>query len=808
MRPFFNTLLRVKIPTMSTMQPTMNSIISLATKHLEDPLVLEWALERYLEIPKAEPDRRQQIIAAVFHDLTLQRCLDVDHAWLTSRLLRELPEHCFANLKPTLLKLWEQGSPSIMSAVSLILANVDPEKWSSLMEQHLQDIEQHRERPRVEALSQWHQIKAEPVSARLAGWVNRLAVWLLQDRPEHLDRMMLVNYLPRLALQLEDHTLDAVLDASLQSSKEEFVPDKLLCSLFRGLFGRDSLLDLVLAKARSESEQSLVSLSPWFEPGTPLEQWEAWLSHTPEASELASLLKTYGQNSEGCQRLSRLLAPDAALRQYLDPDEVCQITVAALLEASLLTDFSPAGLSLAVTLELLAADLKENPWKIILSQHLLSFDINESRQALSHRLTQKDENYGSSILAWAMGEIGEAAFIPTLIESMGEDKGDFLCEEAMRALAKIGVPAQEALISAWDSLDESQRIFGIGVIEPVGGSGAIEFALDHFDRLIMSNTDLFCGLLEAVPDPRLLGRLKQVLHEQSPLIDQAYYLQARLLGSDDPEVEVVHQRVLAERERVSRTMMSFEAGKSEPGPMILKLRCPACGAEHRYPTLGVVVPPSQTEGIPYLIADEYPCKSCHAWVEFEFTQEAYGRLIPESFSLLTQPGQDLSDIRVKPMSCRLDNEVVPMALALQRLRERLAANPDDWVSHLKLGLILPALNRPQAAVTHLLPVIRQHPKAVDVVTLLASQLMRLGEMGQALTHLQTALACPGVWERYTPNGPGNRDFVDLYNELRRQLNRHDLPALHPSALEPPAKVGRNDPCPCGSGKKYKKCCLD
>ena len=22
------------------------------------------------------------------------------------------------------------------------------------------------------------------------------------------------------------------------------------------------------------------------------------------------------------------------------------------------------------------------------------------------------------------------------------------------------------------------------------------------------------------------------------------------------------------------------------------------------------------------------------------------------------------------------------------------------------------------------------------------------------------------------------------------------------------KVGRNDPCPCGSGKKYKNCCLD
>jgi uncharacterized protein YecA (UPF0149 family) len=22
------------------------------------------------------------------------------------------------------------------------------------------------------------------------------------------------------------------------------------------------------------------------------------------------------------------------------------------------------------------------------------------------------------------------------------------------------------------------------------------------------------------------------------------------------------------------------------------------------------------------------------------------------------------------------------------------------------------------------------------------------------------------------------------------------------------KIGRNDPCPCGSGKKFKKCCLE
>ncbi|MEQ1784803.1 MAG: SEC-C metal-binding domain-containing protein, partial [Hyphomonadaceae bacterium] len=36
------------------------------------------------------------------------------------------------------------------------------------------------------------------------------------------------------------------------------------------------------------------------------------------------------------------------------------------------------------------------------------------------------------------------------------------------------------------------------------------------------------------------------------------------------------------------------------------------------------------------------------------------------------------------------------------------------------------------------------------------------------------------------------------------LNRTRLTALQ---AERPTKIGRNDPCPCGSGKKYKKCCL-
>jgi len=63
--------------------------------------------------------------------------------------------------------------------------------------------------------------------------------------------------------------------------------------------------------------------------------------------------------------------------------------------------------------------------------------------------------------------------------------------------------------------------------------------------------------------------------------------------------------------------------------------------------------------------------------------------------------------------------------------------------------------------------------------------------------------------------------IDLYERLKKPDKIHEyktmLHKLMPSASQTslyykpspvikPAKTGRNEPCPCGSGKKYKKCC--
>ena len=51
---------------------------------------------------------------------------------------------------------------------------------------------------------------------------------------------------------------------------------------------------------------------------------------------------------------------------------------------------------------------------------------------------------------------------------------------------------------------------------------------------------------------------------------------------------------------------------------------------------------------------------------------------------------------------------------------------------------------------------------------------------------------------------------NLTSEQRRKNMQH-IPYEYPVAttvVRKKKKIGRNEPCPCGSGKKFKKCCIE
>jgi preprotein translocase subunit SecA len=111
-----------------------------------------------------------------------------------------------------------------------------------------------------------------------------------------------------------------------------------------------------------------------------------------------------------------------------------------------------------------------------------------------------------------------------------------------------------------------------------------------------------------------------------------------------------------------------------------------------------------------------------------------------------------------------------------------------------------------------------------------------------MDHLKEGIGLRGYGQR-DPLTEYKKEAFDMFQEMMERLKEIVLEQLFkvrigpaelgaPSAAETPppeprwreihgdagaasssarvtasSKVGRNDPCPCGSGKKYKKCCL-
>ncbi|MBI3631592.1 MAG: SEC-C domain-containing protein, partial [Candidatus Staskawiczbacteria bacterium] len=48
--------------------------------------------------------------------------------------------------------------------------------------------------------------------------------------------------------------------------------------------------------------------------------------------------------------------------------------------------------------------------------------------------------------------------------------------------------------------------------------------------------------------------------------------------------------------------------------------------------------------------------------------------------------------------------------------------------------------------------------------------------------------------------------IDIANSiLKANLQPQNQSSFNSTVAKPKGEVGRNDPCPCGSGKKFKKC---
>jgi len=241
----------------------------------------------------------------------------------------------------------------------------------------------------------------------------------------------------------------------------------------------------------------------------------------------------------------------------------------------------------------------------------------------------------------------------------------------------------------------------------------------------------------------------------------------------------------------------------------MKLKCSLCSDENVYEVRNVYVS-SEKEDPSTIIGDDLECLSCGKIAEMELTGEGYMALMAELVKLgASNDGGEGSESPIKYVSSRLaDGTVTSIGKSIEIYEEKLRHDPDNPEYLISLGNIYRHVNKKQAAERYYSRCIAVNPHCAEAWWALANVQESSGNFSEAFRYLEEGLNYRDSWRFYrltkeTPDEFGNK-YCQTYNNLRTVLGIGDEP--HPSSAKR-SKIGRNEPCPCGSGKKYKKCCI-
>ena len=169
----------------------------------------------------------------------------------------------------------------------------------------------------------------------------------------------------------------------------------------------------------------------------------------------------------------------------------------------------------------------------------------------------------------------------------------------------------------------------------------------------------------------------------------------------------------------------------------------------------------------------------------------------------SEPGEIIRDAALNALEA-IGSPAAPALLATLRYSRSITLKADLAPSLAKVGV-------GEAGVFEALEQL-YHEATWDDRILVVTALGVLGDK-RAIPWLQQDLTNPGV-SRF--------DREELYavlcelgaqgpeiEEARRAIAKKPFAAVRqgPINVPPAPRIGRNDPCPCGSGKKYKHCCM-
>lgn len=791
---------------------------------------LDWALRQMKRA--GDPAERRELEDRFFAEVKLEDLLYVAPHWTKSDLLRLLSPERFADSVSWLASAWENLPDEDQCRAGEILAEIAPETAAERFQSRAEAWDPASDDPEV-----WRSILVQlpnlPPAA--AEPIARKALMALQDC-EKPPAGSTLSQLARAAAQWAPEFLDSRVAEFLRNG---------------GLEGPESIEDVAaVAEALSIDRSAVLRVGNELEaePETPIHlppeifpegEWRAAVVESiqsmRENDPETALRKMRARQDRLAEfRLPAQFPPEAEAHVWIQAHPAGAKALLALCAAALLTrlkrlETGLPALSTQALLEIIGVDSPFIPDRDAVMAELARRPPAEIATGWARVMGAREEAfYALDHLLEVAAELGIPELAVPLCGLLDiHPEYASLSPLPVDAGRGVGAPLRQAIAARFPRLNEAGREGAVSMISGMPPAEIDAFVLSHWAELWKQDRRLVLELADLAVSEACLDRIHPHAGKDQSDIDRTFVLLAELLGRDFPELDDARKTVFqseAQNRRVSEALRNQDPQDLFAIPSFrLFLRCPDCGAVNEYSVNRVILLQDSKQF--FFIPQEFACLDCGKIGGMELTDSATRFLQAMTFFMAVLPEEGKERVLKNSVfdfqTLRVFDKTYPVPEGLEAYEAAIRKTPDNVGLRIGFANVLVQLGRRARAEGVYRNALETDPRFIQAHFGLATLAAKAGDPRKAFDWLEEGRRHWEEAQMFTGFSNAHRadmleafleDYCKFYNETAKELE------LNVPRLRPPAdpirkadtgkkKVGRNDPCPCGSGKKHKKCCL-
>ena len=432
------------------------------------------------------------------------------------------------------------------------------------------------------------------------------------------------------------------------------------------------------------------------------------------------------------------------------------------------------------------------------------------------QLADHPDSYGTERGIRLLGELRDPKAIPYLLGFFKEKSSDDSKDQCIRALVQMGGPLVDYLGKNFDQLSVNQLLEILFALKDIPEEKTAALILLHWDKLWSIGKEPLLYALEGIGSQRFIEPLRKELREGEELEEEVFYLLCHLHGVNDILLPQIEKNLAEKKKQVEKTLESMQRNGSaalRQNTAKVELRCRRCGKSYHYEVGNIYILRGEEEKPK--IGDKIICKNCKAINQYEITTS--GHLAITSQLILTtalveegqlKPGEGPIQFAQAGL---MDGRRMSMEKMLEYYQKEIQKSPEDPSLKVGYGNVLIKTGMEDEAVRQYQEALRLDPLAVEAYASLGEFESDKGNPSGAYEYFRKAAERIHTGHYYRTKEIDrlkeavilNRDhFAEVLGKTSEWVSGPPSPGIIKRE-----KVGRNAPCPCGSGKKYKKCCL-